>query len=102
MTLLRPRTGTEFNFNMKPRWPSRDDQCGVCRNYGGLHARCWWYWLTEERVIRGASDGEQQIEPDEPHPSRLWMFVRMTRTQFSPGWWWLCWRERISPWVWDV
>lgn len=93
-----PLTGTEA-FEPRQRWKPWDARCGICGEYGGfIHARCWWVWLTAERVIRGASDGEQQIEPDEDYPSRLVMFWRYTRTLFDPSWWAPCWRERRNPW----
>lgn len=73
--------------------------CGNCGEYEGLlHVRCWWLWLTEERVIKGASDGERQIEPDDPYPSRLSMVRRGVLTLFDPSWWRLCWQERMNPW----
>lgn len=100
MSILRPRTGTEMNCFMKPRWPSRDDRCAICGDYNGFHARCWWAWLAEEQVIRGSSDGEQQIEPDEPYPSRLVIAWRGLKTLLDPSWWKLCWDERMSPWPW--
>lgn len=90
-----PITGTEAFPWHRHRW---NFGCGVCGDYDGVHLRCWWAWLTDERVIHGTSDGEQQIEPDEPYPSRWQIFVRETRTLFDPRWWRLCWQERMSPW----
>lgn len=99
MNLLRPESGTS-SYDWE-HWKSRyapHGQCGICGGFWGIHLRCWWLWLTSERVMRGATDGEQQIEPDDSYPSR-WIVVWLNvRTLFSPHWWAICWRERMWPW----
>lgn len=87
MSILRPRTGTELRYDLKPSYPSTDGCCNICGDYDGFHARCWWSWLTEERVIRGYHDGEQQIEPDEPYPSRWWIVRNSITFYLDPRGW---------------
>jgi hypothetical protein len=90
---------SEATKRIRARNRAERGDCGICSEYDGLfHARCWFIWLTADRVIRGASDGEQQIEPDEDYPSRLRMFRNYTLTLFDPRWWKLCWDERMNPW----
>jgi len=105
MTVLRPQSGTSSTrYDKGWQWKSRyahRGECGICGDYDGLHLRCWWTWLTEERELPGYHDGEQQIEPDEPYPSRWRMLWRPTLTLIDPRWWRLCWRERMSPWPWN-
>lgn len=76
-----PITGTAIT-----RWQPVGG-CGICGEYEGIHPRCWWIWLTEERTVYGYNDGEQQLEPDEPYSSRWWI-VRMTlRNWIRPRYW---------------
>ena len=87
-----PVTGTDAPWYVESRSTKRhraaNGSCGICGEYDGLlHARCWWLWLTEERVSRGYHDGEQQVEPDEDYPSRWWIVRNWVTFRINPlGW----------------